>query len=169
MGFEITDIDQAGGDRPFDVGSRRMADSIDDLAPHYVELIDGPYVVTLATLASTGRMQLSPMWFRASLDRRHVEINTVTGRVKDRHMRRHPHVSVQIIDPKNPYHWLTIYGDIVDVIPEGDPERGAAPTESIDTLAELYVNQRPYPFRSGDEERVLHVVAPTQIVTFGGP
>ena len=33
-----------------------------------------------------GRTHLSPMWFRASPDGGHVEINTTKGRAKDRHI-----------------------------------------------------------------------------------
>ena len=169
MSFEISSIATPGSSDAFSVASRKQATSIDELAAEYRQLIDGPYTVTLATVAKSGRVQLSPMWFRASDDREHVEINTVTGRVKDRQMRRHPNVSIQIMNPENPYHWLNIYGEVVDVVEEGDPERGHLPTESVDTLAELYIGKRPYPFRATGEERVLHIVAPAQIVTFGAP
>lgn len=52
------------------------------------------------------------MWFRASPDGEHVEINTGKGRGKDRHMRRDGRVTIQITDPENPYDWLTIYGKV---------------------------------------------------------
>ena len=167
MSFDISVMGTPGSGSDFKIAERSSAETLADLPPAGLELIDGPYTVTLATLATGGRMQLSPMWFRAAPDGRHVELNTVRGRVKYHHIRRHPEVSVQIIDPTNPYRWLTIYGRSVDEIDEDDPERGRLATESIDALAQLYVNQSPYPFRIDGEVRTLFLVAPTQIVTFG--
>lgn len=169
MTFEISSIATPGSDNAFGVGGRRQAESLDELAPEYQQLIDGPHTVTLATVAKSGRVQLSPMWFRASADRKHLEINTVVGRVKDRQMRRHPSVSVQILNGANPYHWMNIYGEIVEIIEERDSGRGNLATESIDALAELYIGKTPYPFRAKGEQRVIHLVEPTQIVTFGAP
>ena len=74
---------------------------------------------------------------------------------------------MQIIDPSNPYRWLTLYGRSVEEIDEEDPERGHLATEPIDALAQLYVNQSPYPFRALGEVRTLFLVEPTQVVTFG--
>lgn len=167
MGFDISVMGTPGSGSDFRIAERTPAGTLADLSPADLELIDGPYTVTLATLSKDGRMQLSPMWFRAAPDGRHVEINTVRGRAKYHHIRRHPEVSVQIIDPGNPYRWLTIYGRSVEQIDEDDPERGHLATESIDALAQLYVNQSPYPFRVAGEMRTLFLVEPTQVVTFG--
>ncbi|MCY4086542.1 MAG: pyridoxamine 5'-phosphate oxidase family protein [Actinomycetia bacterium] len=169
MSFEISSNATPGSSDPFNVASRQQAASIDELAPEYRQLIDRPYTVTLATVARNGRAQLSPMRFRASQDRRRVELNTVIGRIKDHQMRRHPRISIQTTNPENPYHWLSMYGEVVDVIRESDPERGHLATESVDSLAELYLGERPYSFWTNGEERVLHIAAPTQIVTFGTP
>jgi PPOX class probable F420-dependent enzyme len=167
MSFDISVMGTPGSGSDFAIATRTPAATLADLAPADRELIDGPYTVTLATLSRDGRMQLSPMWFRAAPDGRHVEINTVRGRAKYHHIRRHPEVSVQIIDPANPYRWLTIYGRCAEQIDEDDAARGHLVTESIDALAQLYLGQSPYPFRAGNEVRTLFLVAPTQIVTFG--
>jgi PPOX class probable F420-dependent enzyme len=169
MTFVITSIGTPGSDNAFRRGGSAEADSVDALDPSYQQLIDGPTTVTLATTSSDGRVQLNPMWFEASPDRQFVHINTAKGRAKDRHMRSSPSVSVQAINAANPYHWLTIYGDVDHIIEESDPERGSAATESIDRLAEVYLGQGPYPLRSEGEERVLFVIRPTKIVTFGTP
>lgn len=167
MGFDISVMGTPGSGSDFKIAQRTRAETLADLAPADRALIDGPYTVTLATLSKDGRMQLSPMWFRAASDGRHVEVNTVRGRAKYHHIRRHPDVSVQIIDPTNPYRWLTLYGRAVKQIDEDDPDSGRVATESIDALAQLYVNQSPYPFRVAGEVRTLFLVEPTQVVTFG--
>ncbi len=168
MGFEIDVIGTAGTDTAWAVEGRSQGASLADLDERYRKLIDGPIAVTLATARSDGTPMLSVMWFQAHRDNEHFEINTVVGRVKDRQMQANPDVSIQIINPRNAYHHVTIYGVVADRIPEFDPERGHLATESIDAAAELYVKQRPYPFRVEGEERVLYLIRPTKIVTFGG-
>ena len=109
------------------------------------------------------------MWFQVDPDRVHVRINTKVGRAKDFHMQANSDIAIQIIDQEDFYHWVTIYGTVVDRIEEGDPNRGELATESIDGLAQLYLGEAPYPLRSDDSERrVLYKIAPSQIVTFGG-
>lgn len=166
----ITTIGVPGSGHDFQVGDRRDVQSIDDLADHYRRLIDGPYIATLATHGSNGRVQLSPMWFQADHDRIHVCINTKIGRAKDKHMQANPNVSIQVIDNTNFYHWITIYGTIVERIEETDLKRGHLATQSIDELAQLYLGESPYPLRSdAKEQRALYRILPSQIVTFGEP
>jgi PPOX class probable F420-dependent enzyme len=168
MSIEITTIGTPGSGDDFKVADSTTGGGLSDLPPHHRELIDGAYTVTLATHTKAGDIQLSPVWLRAP-DDEHVEVNTVKGRSKDQHMRHGRSVAIQIVNPANAYHWLTIYGDVVEVIEESDAERGHLATESIDELAELYLGQRPYPFRKEGEERVAFRIAPTKIVTFGAP
>jgi PPOX class probable F420-dependent enzyme len=169
MSFKISSIGTPGSDYAFQHGAALEVNSLDALDPVYQQLIDGPYTVTLATTASDGRIQLNAMWFEASPDRTAVHINTVQGRAKDRQMRRSPAISVQIINNANPYHWMTVYGRVAEVIEETDPARGHLATESIDRLAQLYLGTSPYPLRNEGEQRSLFVVQPTSIVTFGTP
>lgn len=169
MSFEISPIAGIGEPNAFAIKDRQRASSLADLPDHFRALIDGPHTVTLATHDANGRVQLTPMWFRSHADGERVEINTVKGRAKDRHMRRTPNVTVQVTDSANPYHWVTIYGEVDEIVEESDAARGTLATESIDDLAELYIGQRPYPFRVEGEERVLYLIRPTQIVTFGTP
>lgn len=167
MGFTVTPIGTPGTAGAFTITSRGELESIDDLAPESLALIDGAHTVTLATHGAGERIHLSPMWFKASPDRKAVEINTVKGRAKDHQMRANGTVSIQITDATNPYSWITIYGEVEDVIEESDPERGHLATESIDDLSELYVKRRPYAFRVEGEERVIFRIAVSQISTFG--
>ena len=73
-----------------------------------------------------------------------------------------------MIDPKDPYHWLAIDGEVEDVIDEDDPDRGHLATENADAHSEKYMGVRPYPLRDPKGEvRVLYKVRPTKILTFG--
>lgn len=166
MGFEVTPIGGPASTTPFAIESRSEVNSLEALAPEFRALIDAPIYVTLGMSDGKGRTQLTPMWFRASPDGKHFEINTGKGRAKDRHMRRDGNVTIQITNPDNPYQWLTIYGKVDRIIDESGPD-GHLATESIDALSESYINTRPYPFRTETEERVLFLIRPTQVVTFG--
>jgi PPOX class probable F420-dependent enzyme len=169
MSITVTGIGTPGSGNDFKTNPSSTIDSLDALDPIYRQLIDGPITVTLATVASDGRVQLNAMWFEASPDGRHVHINTAKGRAKDRQMRATPRISVQAINPANPYHWITIYGTVTETIEESDPAQGHLATESINRLAKTYLGADEYPLRSGDEQRVLFKVRPDKIVTFGAP
>lgn len=169
MSFEITPIGGPGSDSAFAIESRTPVASLSALAPEYRSLLDSPTYITLGMTDKGGRVQLTPMWFRVAPDGEHIEINTGKGRAKDRHMRRDGRVTIQVNNPENPYHWVTIYGQVADIIEESDATRGNLATESIDALSERYINQVPYPFRAEGEQRVLFMIAPTQVVTFGAP
>lgn len=73
---------------------------------------------------------------------------------------------MQITNPENPYQWITIYCKVDRIIDETGPD-GHLATESIDTLSDTYINQTPYPFRAEGEERMLFLLTPTQVATFG--
>ncbi len=169
MSYRRTAIGAIGSGRDFKRVEEETLRALDELPPAYRQLIDGPVTVVLATRRRDGRATLSPVWTRAAPDGERLEINTVKGRVKDRQMRRDPTVAIQITNPENPYHWVTVYGQVDEIVDEADPGRGHLATESIDELARLYVDQYPYPFRAEGEERVLAYVRPEQIATFGAP
>ena len=113
-------------------------------------------------------MQVTPVW--VGNDGTYLELNSVRGRKKDRNLRKNGKVTLLLMNPKNPYHWMSINGKVVDIIDEDDKARGQLATQSIDSLAQRYVNQTPYPFRDPrGEVRVLYKVDPIQILTFGTP
>lgn len=169
MSFRHSIIGAMGSGDDFKVAENETMARVDELPAEYRQLIDGPVTVVLGTHRRDGRTMLSPVWMRVAPDGERLELNTVKGRVKDRHMRHDPTVAIQLVNPENPYHWVTIYGEVDEIVEEGDAERGHLATESIDELARLYVNQYPYPFRVEGEQRVLAYVRPDQVVTFGAP
>ena len=89
-------------------------------------------------------------------------------RIKDRNLRARPDLTLLLLNPENPYHWLSIEGTVVEVVDEDDAARGHLATDSIDALAQVYLNTSPYPFRDPKGEvRVRYKVRPTKIMTFG--
>jgi PPOX class probable F420-dependent enzyme len=167
MATTIGDVITPGQEKAFTVRETKPG-ALKDLAPHYKQLLTEPVTAALATVNNKGEMQVTPVW--VGNDGTYLELNSVRGRKKDRNLRSNGKVTLLFMNPKNPYHWMSINGKVVDIIDEDDKARGQLATKSIDSLALRYVNQTPYPFRDPrGEVRVLYKVEPTQILTFGNP
>ncbi len=162
MTFEIANITPGKG-------ARSTATSLNELAPQHLALIDKPVYATIATMRKSGPPHLSAVW--VDRDDTHICVNSAKGRIKDINLRARADCTIMLIDPESPYHWVSIEGQVAEIIDEEDPDpkRAAAVTEHIDGLAEAYVNKRPYPNRNpAGEVRVMYKIAPSRIVTFGG-
>jgi PPOX class probable F420-dependent enzyme len=112
----------------------------------------------LATVMPDGSPQVTPVWF--SYDKGRLTVNTVRGHVKDRNMKRNPHVALSIVDPDNPYSRVSIRGKVVRTTEEGADA-------SIDALAKKYMGLDRYPRRSPNEVRVIYEIEPTSVATMG--
>ena len=121
------------------------------------DLLTGPVYVQLASHMPNGSIQLHPVW--CGYDGIHVLINSAKGRVKDKNMRANPNVTVLAVDPENPFRWLEVRGKVVDINEEGADEH-------IDQLSELYLQQKPYPFRETGEVRVIYRIEPERVIAF---
>ena len=76
---------------------------------------------------------------------------------KPRNIERNPHVALSWVDPENGYHCASIQGKVVDSY-TGDQAEA-----DIDSLAEKYLGETPYPWRQPGEQRVTYVVEPTHV------
>ena len=112
----------------------------------------------LATLTKDGSPQVTPVW--CDYDGTHIRINSAKGRLKDKNMRRDKRVALSIQDPDNPYRYIAIRGDVVEIT-----ENGA--DTHIDALAKKYLDKDRYPFRSPGEVRVLYKIRPDKVSTMG--
>ena len=131
-----------------------MASIIPD---EFRDLFDKKVFGHLATVMKNGTPQVTPVW--VDYDGTHVRINTAKGRLKDKNMRRNPHVAISLQDPENPYRYMTVRGDIVEV-----DEKGA--DEHIDSLAKKYMGQDKYPFRAPGEVRVTYKIRPARVLAW---
>ncbi len=166
MTVEIGDVITPGNEKSFTIGTKTPVATLTDLAPVHLALLDEPVTATLATVSDDGSPQLTPVWLDRDGDL--INLNSVRDRLKDRNMRARPEVSIMLLNPANPYHWIAVYGRVVETIDEDDAERGHLATESIDGLAQAYPGTSPYPLRDPNGEiRVLYKVAPSRVLTFG--
>ncbi len=167
MSLEIRKMITPGHENAFTVGDRKADASLADLPPAHRALLEDetPVTAVLATTNANGRPQLTPVW--VSHDGENINLNSARGRLKDRNLRARPQASILLMNPEDPYHWMSIDGVIERVIDEDDPNVGHLATENIDAHAQKYMGRTPYPLRNPGEVRVLYKLRPTRILTFG--
>jgi PPOX class probable F420-dependent enzyme len=124
----------------------------------YLDLFSKPAFASLATKMPDGRPQVTPVW--CDFDGTHVIVNSAKGRQKDRNMRRDPHVSLAIMDPDNPYRYLEVRGDVVEITEEGA-------SAHIDRMAKKYLGKDKYPYAQPGEVRVLYKIKPLHTTSMG--
>jgi PPOX class probable F420-dependent enzyme len=93
------------------------------------DLIDGSHCAALSTMMPSGQPQTTPVWFNLEGD--YVLINTMRGFQKEKNIRRDPHVSLLIYDPRQPEHYIEIRGMVVEMTQHGA-------LEHLDQLTRLY-------------------------------
>jgi PPOX class probable F420-dependent enzyme len=111
----------------------------------------------IATVLKDGSPQVTPVWFDYSGGK--IRVNTARGRVKARTLRKGASVALAIMDPENPYRYLQIRGNVVNVTESGADAH-------IDSLANKYLGT-PYPFRQPGEVRVMCEIEPTSAQAMG--
>ncbi len=154
----------------FYVGSREQLSSLEELEPIYRDLLDKPITAVVAVTAPDGRPNLTPMWFGYEGDR--VFVNTATHRKKVGWVRQHPHFTILLMNPENPFHWVSIRATVDREILEDDPKEGHLATETIDRAWTKYTGKAPpYGLRDPErnERRVLFICNVDRVATFGRP
>ena len=121
----------------------------------YGRLLELPLYGHLGTVRPDGTVQVNPMWFE--FDGEHVRFTHTTKRQKFRNLQANPSYALSIIDPDDPFHYLEVGGELVEVVP--DPE-GAFYVR----LQNRYGNpsQTPPPDK---ENRVILVMSITRATT----
>jgi PPOX class probable F420-dependent enzyme len=165
-------LDVAGGLQPnqFTVGGHDEIKSLNDLDPIYKRLLDEPVTSVLAVVGKDGRPNLTLMWF--DYDGTNVLVNVATHRKKVEWIRADPRLTVLLMNPANPYHWVSIKCRVKREILEDDLREGARVTAQVDKIWTKYTKQpAPYGLRdpSRNERRVLFECAVEKIATFGKP
>lgn len=164
---DIADGVQAG---QFEVGERGELHRLDDLDPIYKELLDGPVTAVIAVIGGAGRPNLSPVWVDYEGDR--LLLNLASHRKKVQWLQDNPAVTFMLMNPANPFHWMSIKATVARAISEDDPVGGGRVTAHIDRMAAKYLGTRDgYTFRdpTKDERRVLFEFAVDSVATFGRP
>jgi PPOX class probable F420-dependent enzyme len=115
------------------------------------KLLTDKNLAAVATIRDDGTPQVTPTW--VDWDGEHVLVNTAEGRAKPRNIRRDPRVSVLVMDPDDPYNWVSVTGT-AELTHEGAEEH-------IGKLSHKY-NGEDYP-NPKDPQRVLVKITPERV------
>jgi len=122
------------------------------------EFLENPFVGTITDLRPDGSPHTTVVWVDVDGDGG-VSFNTAHGRAKPRYIAGDSRVSLTVVDPADPYRWLSVSGTAT-LVDEGADEH-------IDRLAKKYIGADSYPFRSPEERRVTVRISATRIESRG--
>ena len=132
----------------FAVGERKKALGLSDLDPKYRRLLDEPVTMTLGLIGPGGRVALTPMWFDYEGEK--VLVNTASHRPKCEWIRKNPRLTILLVNPKNPYHWVQIKCTVEKELREWEPG-GEYVTKQLDRIWHKY-NRPIRPLRPARSE-----------------
>ena len=128
-----------------------------DLTAAERAFLEQPFVGVATDLRPDGSPHCTVVW--VDVDDVGVSYNTAWPRAKPRHLARDPRVSLTVVDPADPYRWITVDGTATLVDDGAD--------EQIDRLATKYTGRDSYPWHKPDEQRVTVRIAPTRVESRG--
>lgn len=125
----------------------------------YHDLFERRTFAHFSTVMPDGTPQVTPVWVDYDADRGRLLVNTARGRQKERNVAANPKVGASMLDPEDPYRWLSVRGEVTAVTEEGA-------VEHIDELARRYMDVEEYPNHdTEDAPRVIVEVRPDRVAT----
>jgi PPOX class probable F420-dependent enzyme len=115
------------------------------------DILESAALAHIATIGPKGEPQTSPVWFE--WDGKHIKFSQTKNRQKYRNLQRDPRISLSLVDPNNPYHYIEIRGEVKRI----EEDEGNA---FINSMAKKYMGQDVYPWHRPGDERVVVVVEP---------
>lgn len=136
-----------------------MSDSWATIPAAFTDLFDRETFAQLGTVMPDGTPHITPVWVDRDGDV--IRVNTARGRQKERNLTRSPRLGLCILDPEDPYRYISVRGEVVEMTEDGA-------IEHIDSLARQYMDVEEYPHH-GEEggPRVMVRIRPRRIVTSG--
>ena len=133
---------------------------MEQVPPEFRDLFEGETFANLATKMPDGTPHVTPVWVDMD-EKGYVRVNTARGRQKERNVTDDPQVGLDVLDPEDPYRYVSVRGEVEEVTEEGA-------VEHIDALARTYFDVEEYPHH-GEERgpRVLVRIRPERVVTSG--
>jgi PPOX class probable F420-dependent enzyme len=121
------------------------------------DFLANPYVGTVTTLRSDGSPHNTVV--RVDVDGDTVLFNTAEGRAKPRHLRRDPRVALTVVDPQNPFRWISV-GGTAELTQDGAAEH-------IDRLSKKYTGKDVYARHDPDHPRLKVTITPERVDATG--
>jgi PPOX class probable F420-dependent enzyme len=121
------------------------------------DLFEKPTFAHFATMTPTGYPHVTPVWVDYDDETGRLLVNTERERRKTKNVEGNPKVGVSMVDPENPYRFLSVFGDVDEITTEGARDH-------IDVLAGRYLGEEEYP-NPIQSERVILRIAPERVFT----
>ena len=121
------------------------------------QFLEQPFVGTVTTLREDGSPHSTIVW--VDVDDGVVSFNTAYGRAKPNHLLKDPRAGVLVVDPSDPFKWVSVDGHAELTTDGADAQ--------IDKLAKKYMGVDEYPYRNEAEQRVTVRITPEHITTAG--
>src|ERR1700690_4383901 len=103
------------------------------------DLFDEPALAHVSYLNDAGQIVTFPMW--VNFDGTRLTVSSPVGSRKGQAFRRRAQVAVSIVSTKNPWHWLSVSGRVVDIEP--DEDLAWIDRMSLKYLGQLYGRRSP--------------------------
>lgn len=123
----------------------------------FEDLFERPSYGVFATLLPNGIPHQTVVW--VDYDGEHVRINSARGRRKVTNVEQDPRVTLCVIDPENPFRYLSLHGEVTAVTEEGAMDH-------IDALGRRYQDVENWSERYDDDVvRVILEIEPRGVFT----
>ncbi len=125
-------------------------------------LAEQPIVATLATITPEGNPHTTVIW--RFFDGSHIVFITSRHLKKAKNIATNPNVSLMVIDPQNPSHYLEIRGVVEDISEDGAFER-------LDEMTEYYTGKTSYygdivpAENKGTRTHIICKIRPEKVIT----
>jgi PPOX class probable F420-dependent enzyme len=121
--------------------------------PEVRALLDSPTYAVVSTKNEDDTILSTVVWIDS--ENGNVRVNSAVGRKWPTNLQRDPHVTVLLMAPDNPYHFVSIEGTAEASTDGAD--------EHIDALAKKYLGKDEYPFRQPGEQRIKFTIKPDRV------
>ncbi len=116
----------------------------------YLDLFEKRTFAHVATLTDEDEPHVTPVWIDYDAERNRVLVNTERGRRKERNVAENPSVGLSMLDPDDPYRYLSIIGEVTAITTEGARDHA-------DELAGRYTGTPEYPSEIRTERVILEI------------
>jgi len=127
-----------------------------EIPESHTDLLETDATAVFGTLNPDGTPHMTPVWIGHDGD--DVLVNSATGRRKVTNVRRTPEAGVCVMDPADPYRYLSAWGEVVDVTQEGA-------VDHIHALSRRYTGE-DYDLSGDAGDRVILRLRPADVTTW---
>ena len=124
---------------------------------NFHDLFSRPILCALTTINRDGQPHTVPVW--CDYDGEHVRVNAPAATRKARNLKANPKLSLLVIDPQSPSHWIEIEGHVGELRDEAHGAR-----EHINKLSEKYTGNPVYQaYGASGLNRQMYVIEAVKI------